>query len=152
MIREICEAWANELTTSVSSLGSAKVHLYTARGVERLEPDRFRHVAIWPASEGQAESMEPLAIGAGTMPSLVRLELHLLLWEPSPEMDNQKADEDGWANFLDLIDEVRSRFLVHANQRIGGAMRTEWSSVDYPRSPSAVRWARIRFLVYVPVS
>lgn len=151
MIREVCDAWLDELTTTVPGLGSAQVHRYTVRSPERLEPDRYRHIAIWPDSDGLAETFAPLAIGGETSPSLVRLNLHLLVWEPSAEMDNQRADETGWGNFLDLVDEIRDRFVVNANKRLGGAMTTDWERVEYPRSPGSVRWARISFSAQVPV-
>lgn len=115
----ICQGWADDLVREVPLPASSRIHLYAP-----WSPELFHaavgetHVAVFPLGDGM-ESVAPLA--TGMLPTdLITTLFEADVWvgaaaEDSRLVEDQAAD----LAWLQLAQDVRARFYVQANGRIG---------------------------------
>ncbi len=144
----VCQAWADELKLTVPALNDAIVHLYAPYSVESLETSTTeRHLAVWP--EGEAESAIPFT----TSPAdLLEQSYVVLVWEDaSEEATRRRDDEQANADWLDLHEAIRARFLTKNNIRLGdpNIMDTRYQGASLEMI-GARRVIAVRFRVRLP--
>jgi hypothetical protein len=114
----VIDAWVAELTANVPGLTEAKVHRYASWSVEALSAAAGeRHLAVWPATEGQAETRGQLL----TTPSSNLVQSYVVLvWEDATADSSRRMDDEA-ANldWLELHEAIRARFMLIDNARLG---------------------------------
>jgi len=141
LITPFIDALIDDLQAVLPELSVARVHRYTPRSLERLEPDGDLHLAVWFSAEQLAEEALPLA--TGTRRFLHRYEV--LLWQACSEAVDLVADEDGAREFLALVERVREQFLAARVRTLGGAIEVIWRGceIEAGGGQGSTRYARI---------
>ncbi len=150
-LREVCEAWADDLTSHVSGLAEVKVHLYAPWSRELLAAAQGeRHLAVYPSGEPE------VATGLTTEPADLLLQVFtILVWEDAAdEASRLYDDDDGNGAWLDLFEQVRGRLYVMTNTSLGvtsGATRYT-GAADPFGIVGTVRFMTLNFNVTSPES
>lgn len=138
-LAEIDQAVADELNAEVEglSLPEGHVHLHAAWDPEFLNAAvGERHLAVFPVTEGA----HILATGA----LAIEPALFVMVWEGADtEASRLRLNERKTAEFLDLHEAIRARFLVYRNETLGGVSQLQYQGVEFPQVPGPTRWMRI---------
>ena len=139
-----CDAVVADLTTNVAGLrgDSVRVHRYSPYDPEELTAEvGERHLSVFPVA-ATAQEASPLVTGPGG--DLITETYRVTYWEhAADESSRGQSDEDAAAALLSLAEDVRDRFYVIANLRIGGTELTRYLGTALPDRSGQVRWFAI---------
>lgn len=142
------DAVISDLQGAVSALSAANAttHRYVPYNPEELQVSAGeRHLAVWPM--GEAEVADPLANWTLELVAAYAV----LVWEDASEESSRGVlDEDATKTFLQLHQDVRARFLLQANESIGGSELTRYVGTRFPEALGSVRWFLVQLAVYTP--
>ena len=136
------DAVMSDLTTNIPGLRDVREHRYSPYDPEELvaEPGE-RHLSIFPVA-AQAQDATPLVTGPGG--DLILETYRITYWEHAgDESIRGVSDEEAAADLLTLAEDVRDRFYVIANLRIGGTELTRYVGTAFPERSGQVRWFAI---------
>lgn len=150
MLREICDAWAAEISSKVPALSEAEVHLYASWSPEDLYvPAQGRAFAVYP--EGDPE----VRVGFTTQPAdLVTTSFLVEVWEDATvESGRLQDDDERNVAWLALFEAVKHRFYVGENLQLGDAqvMDTHYLGASFGLA-GGVRFFILRFAIRRPES
>ncbi len=150
---DLVDQIVTDLTTTVPKLMSATVHKYAPQDASALIADESSHLAVWPVGETPSETSQIFTMSAID----VAVDLQVLYWESAiGEAERGMPDEEAAAEMLELIDDVRARFLSNANRIASGSYNTRWVNVTIgmggAQDSSLVRWFVASIRANVPVS
>jgi len=150
---DIVDHIVTDLTTTVPKLMDATVHKYAPQDASQLVADESVHIAVWPTGERPSETSQIFTLSAID----VAVDLQVLYWESAVgEAERGTPDEAAAAEMLELIDDVRARFLSNANRSSVGSYNTRWVDVTLgaggTQGSSLVRWFVATIRANVPVS
>ena len=128
-----------DLTTNVPGLRDVREHRYSPYDPEELVADvGERHLSIFPVAATASEAT-PLVTGPGG--DLITEVYRITYWEHAgDESSRGQSDEEAAADLLALAEDVRDRFYVVANLRIGGTELTRYVGTALPERSGQVRW------------
>ena len=131
-----------DLTTNVSGLRDVREHRYSPYDPEELVAEAGeRHLSMFPVAS-QAQTAEPLV--TGPRGDLLTEIYRITYWEHAgDESSRGVSDEEAAAALLELAEDVRDRFYVNANYRIGGTVDTRYIATAFPERSGQVRWFAI---------
>ena len=139
-----CDAVIADLTTNVPALrgDSVRVHRYSPYDPEELTAEvGERHLSVFPVASTPAE-VTPLLTGPGG--DLITETYRVTYWEHAgDESARGISDEEAAASLLELAEDVRDRFYVVANLRLGGTELTRYLGTALPDRSGQVRWFAI---------
>jgi len=130
-----------DLTTNVPGLRDVREHRYSPYDPEfQVAEVGERHLAMFPVAAGT--TAEPNV--TGPRGDLLTEIYRIVYWEHAgDESSRGVSDEDAAADLLTLAEDVRDRFYVNANYRIGGTVDTRYTGTAFPESSGQVRWFAI---------
>ena len=139
-----CDAVIADLTVNVPALrgDSVRVHRYSPYDPEELTAEvGERHLSVFPVA-ASAQEAAPLVTGPGG--DLITETYRVTYWEHAgDESSRGQSDEDAAAALLELAEDVRDRFYVVANLRLGGTELTRYLGTALPDRSGQVRWFAI---------
>ena len=139
-----CDAVVADLTVNVPGLrgDSVRVHRYSPYDPEELIAEAGeRHLSVFPVA-ATAQEATPLVTGPGG--DLITETYRVTYWEHAgDESSRGQSDEEAAASLLELAEDVRDRFYVIANLRIGGTELTRYLGTAFPDRSGQVRWFAI---------
>lgn len=149
----LCDAIVTELTTNVPAISGSNVpvlHRYTAQDPEELQADPGeRHLAVWPFP-AETETVRPLV----TMPGgdVLTQRYAIMVWEHVGAQGEQgQVDEVAAKVFLQLHNDIRGRFYVKANMKLGSptvpVTESRYAGSIYGERAGLVRWFALTVLV-----
>lgn len=151
--QDVCDAIIAELQTgatsgkgAVAGLGpdvvpEGRVHRYETWDPEELVDDGKRHLAVWPAAEGEEVVDEESAEGAHSFYQYY----DLMVWESAKASATRRVrSQDRTAAFLELHRAVRGRFYLTVNERLGGTQQTWYRATQFAEHLGKTRWFRMR--------
>jgi hypothetical protein len=147
-LRGVCDAWATDLTTHVSALSDAVIHLYASWSVQKLSAQTGEiHLGIWPIPS--PENIKPFA--TGSLPTdLVETAYQVLIWQlADTEVARRMDDVAQNGAWLDLAESVEDRFRVQSNTgagQPGGYTSLKGGGVSWDLT-GQYRWMAIAFTV-----
>lgn len=149
----VCDAIVAELQTGATSgqgavpgldavaVPAGRVHKYEPWDPEQLQDDGHRHLAVWPAPEGEEVVDDESAEGAHSWHQFY----DLMVWESAgTEATRRKRNETAAVTFLQLHADIRARFYRVANKTLGGTQQTWVRATVFPEHLGRVRWFRMR--------
>ena len=137
-----CDAVMADLTTNVPGLRDVREHRYSPYDPEELFAEvGERHLSVFPVA-ASAQEATPLVTGPGG--DLLTEVYRITYWEHAgDESTRGVSDEEAAADLLTLAEDVRDRFYVVANLRIGGTELTKYIGTAFPERSGQVRWFAI---------
>ena len=139
-----CDAVIADLNTNVPALrgDSVRIHRYSPYDPEdQMAEVGERHLAVYPIA-AQAAEATPLVTGPGG--DLITETYRVTYWEHAgDESSRGQSDEEAAAALLELAEDVRNRFYVVANLRLGGTELTRYLGTAFPDRSGQVRWFAI---------
>jgi hypothetical protein len=131
-----------DLTTNVPGLRDVREHRYSPYDPEDLVAEvGERHLSIFPVA-AQAADATPLLTGPGG--DLIIETYRITYWEHADDESTRGvSDEEAAADMLTLAEDVRDRFYVIANLRIGGTELTRYIGTALPERSGQARWFAI---------
>ena len=131
-----------DLTTNVPGLRDVREHRYSPYDPEdQVAEVGERHLACYPVA-GQAAVAEALVTGPGG--DRIDEVYRIVYWEHAgDESARGVSDEEAALDLLTLAEDVRDRFYVIANLRIGGTELTRYIGTAFPERSGQVRWFAI---------
>ena len=137
-----CDAVMLDLTTNVPGLRDVREHRYSPYDPGDLYADvGERHLSVFPVAAAVEES-SPLVTGPGG--DLLNQVYRIVYWEHAGDESSRGiSDEEAAADLLTLAEDVRDRFYVVANLRIGGTELTRYIGTALPERSGQVRWFAI---------
>lgn len=134
-----CDAIMDDLLSNVPGLRDAVPHRYSPYDPEeQTAEDGRRHIAVFPVAT-TAQTAEPSV--TGPRGDLLTEVYRIAYWEPSGgESARGASDEAAAADLMTLAEDVRDRFYVNSNYRIGGTVDTRYIATAFPERSGQVRW------------
>ncbi len=150
---DIVDHIVSDLTNTVPGLFDASVHRYAPQDASALVNDGGAHLAVWPLGEGPSELNQVFTTGGINL----AMDFNVLYWESADgEAERGLPDEAAAAALLDLIDDVRARFLSNANRAASGSFNTRWVSARIgaggTQDSGLARWFVATVRANVPIS
>lgn len=141
------DALLDDLVTQVPALRDATLHRYGSWDPEELVAEGSEHhLALWPAGEVAEEAS---ALVTGPAGDLLLQTYDLLYWESAGDESSRGVlDEDAAASLLDLQNQIRARFYIAANLRLGGSAQVRYAGTRLMTRSSTVRWIQIAVRVW----
>jgi len=138
----LVDAVMADLTTNVSGLRDVREHRYSPYDPEELVAEvGERHLSVFPVA-ASAQTAEPAI--TGPRGDLLTEVYRITYWEHAgDESMRGVSDEEAAADLLTLAEDVRDRFYVAANYRIGGTVDTRYVGTAFPERSGQVRWFAI---------
>jgi len=138
----LINAVIDDLTTNVPQLRDVRVHRFSPYDPEELVAEvGERHLSMFPVAS-QAQTAEPAV--TGPRGDLLTEVYRITYWEHAgDESARGVSDEEAAADLLALAEDVRDRFYVNANYRIGGTVDTRYIATALPERSGQIRWFAI---------
>lgn len=142
---DVCDAVLADLTVNVPALRDARLHRYASWDPERFTAEQGeRHLGVWPSAD-QADTSFPLVTDGGS--GLLQVYT-IAYWEyAGDESARAVLDEAAAADLLNLIEAIRARLYVRANQFLGPSSGIRYVGADMPGRSGQVRWIQLALQV-----
>lgn len=133
-----CEAVALDLTTNVTGLRDALVHLLIPYDPEELVAEGAdHHLSVFPIATAAQEVFPLVSDGGQGLTETYRV----LYWENSGDESSRGiANVEAARAMFQVASDVKDRFFKRSNVFLGGTELTRYVGTVFPDRSGAVRW------------